>query len=342
MSHLWYWQTQGRQYGPLTTGELEKLILRHRVTETDQFRIAGTTDWLPAADIKAMFAAAIEPSPAATPAAMASRILCQRDLVQLEGHGEQASSVALTAHLLGQGIRAVSALIANFRDAVMFALEKMLWLLLRKTTLAVICAVLLVFLFKNMRFGDTGDQDIYTDLATAWDELKALQEGGASEAELKQFAEETKEWLDPTLAELERSATGEFSVNKFQFGARPHFDAAEVQSALLQAGRAFRELVEAASMDNHRVGLVFNHKLVFENGMNRSREYLSGELHHGDGRSTRSRMQARKAKRSAPRSENAPNRAPLIIGMALVNTGVLAWLFIWWRRRRPTSSGTKV
>ena len=49
----------------------------HRVTETDQFRIAGTTDWLFAADIKAMFAAAIEPSPAATPAAMASRILCR-------------------------------------------------------------------------------------------------------------------------------------------------------------------------------------------------------------------------------------------------------------------------
>jgi hypothetical protein len=338
MIDLWYWQTQGKQHGPLSTEELEKLILRHRVTETDEFRVAGTSDWLPAADIKAMFAEATPPSSAANASEMASQVLSQRDRMQLEAHQEDTSRAALTAHLLAQavraGVRAVSALIATFRDAVSFALEKVLWLLLRKATIvAVIFAVLVALILNGLCFDESRDEEIHTDLATAWDELKALQDEGASEAELKQFAAETREWLDPTLAELQRSATDEFRVNPSQFGVSAHLDAAEAQAALLQAGRAFKELVEGSAMDKQRVGMVFAH------GMKRSREYLSGELHHGDGRSTRSRMQARDAKRLAPGSEKTTSRVPLIIGMALVNMGVLATLFFWWRRRRRTPSG---
>ncbi len=73
MSELWYWKSKNRIHGPLVTEELEALVLQHRIADHDQIRLEGSDEWLPARDIRQLFANSTQTDE--NPATAAARLL---------------------------------------------------------------------------------------------------------------------------------------------------------------------------------------------------------------------------------------------------------------------------
>jgi len=71
MSEQWYWRSNARIRGPLTTSELEEIVLKNRLGDADAVRLDRTDEWIPAPDIRGMFL----PSSANSPAETAARLL---------------------------------------------------------------------------------------------------------------------------------------------------------------------------------------------------------------------------------------------------------------------------
>ncbi|QDT53999.1 hypothetical protein Pan44_20260 [Caulifigura coniformis] len=68
MSELWYWRSNERVRGPLVTEELEALVLKQRLADSDAVRLEGAEEWLPASEIRKLFLNSAGDSPAATAA----------------------------------------------------------------------------------------------------------------------------------------------------------------------------------------------------------------------------------------------------------------------------------
>ncbi|HVJ69081.1 MAG TPA: hypothetical protein VM510_13930 [Caulifigura sp.] len=77
MSELWYWRSSDRIRGPLVTEELEAVVLSKRLQDRDAVRLEGTDEWLPAAEIRAMFEGSRE-SPAVTAAKLLESAAARR------------------------------------------------------------------------------------------------------------------------------------------------------------------------------------------------------------------------------------------------------------------------
>src|SRR5258708_3204071 len=83
MNHEWFWQTDGEQYGPLSTAEFEDPVRRNRVKGSDEIRLDGTADWLPAMQVIAMFAEPVGDASTGTAAQSAADVLSRAARMRL-------------------------------------------------------------------------------------------------------------------------------------------------------------------------------------------------------------------------------------------------------------------
>lgn len=337
MNPQWFWQTNGATYGPLSTGELEELVLRQRVRDADSVRLEGTDDWLPAAEIRAMFGAAGGSAEDGTAASAALRLLGKVAEMQLRDASEQTAGGSRYRALIRRGPLAFAGLI-SLAPGLVAAIFARLWrLAASKVALAVVLVWLVGFLLKDVQFAETQTEEAIEQLATAWDQVQALQRRGAPPAEWSEFERDTLEWLEPTVAALGEAALRRESA--FSFWSNSGFDKAQAQRNLISAAWVLKDILARESRPegatNRATGIVRDRngrpipplppnvatappEKLFAERMNVARALLSGEI---------SRAQTGSP---APAALD-----PVIVGALVVDSAVvLGAIVFWWRRRK--------
>lgn len=67
MANEWYVQHGGKQYGPLTSGNLKKLATERKITPSTQVRLGAAGNWVPASRVQGLFAAPPVAAPSSPP-----------------------------------------------------------------------------------------------------------------------------------------------------------------------------------------------------------------------------------------------------------------------------------
>jgi len=340
MDHQWYWRTEGEEYGPLSTGELEDLVRRNRLKEADRIRLDGSADWLPAERVKVMFGAAGGADGPETGAQSAARVLAGLDRRQLEREADEVSWGTRFAGLVGKGASGPAAVLALCRDWVAAGLAQLLKLFGRKATLGVVAVLLLAVVYRGVDFVDTRTDDARENLASAWEDFQTLKKQGASPAEWKEFERQMTEWLDPAMEELGDSAVRNESASRL-WGSS-HFDKALGQRNLVSAGWILRDLVakeQEPQPDTQAKANVVkdingkpvpplgvtlardSQETLFSKRINMAEAYLTGKF-----RTSRAGAGTNAAKTPVD---------PLIAGIIVADVGLaLGAIAYWWRRRR--------
>lgn len=322
MSPQWYWRSQGRQHGPLSTEELGRLVRQHRIADADELRLAENEEWMSAAQVKAMFAGSSESASAGTPSESAARLLSHAAHARLKRRVERASRSAALVDLFrksGGGLAGIAGNLGDWLAAGVGSLSKLGSLFGRKTTLAAAIVILLAILFKDVDFGNTRHRDVFEQLSTASDQMQSLQRRGASDAEWKEFEQQTLAWLDPTLEALQEAARSK-PVNRI-YWLRSSREAAETRRQLILAANRLKFILARPR------GLDQTLDEAFLLEMSAAHDYLSGKM---------ALQQAAAVPTNADgAATEAAGTDPLLAGMLAVDAvviGGVAWL--WWRRRR--------
>lgn len=315
MSPQWYWRTQGDARGPFSTEELERLVRQNRIADTDQIRLGQTDEWMSAADIKATFAGSKEPSSSETPSESAARLLSHADHARLSRQVEGASRSTALAGLLRKGGRGLTGILGTFGDWLAAGLEQLSRvriLLGRKATLAVIVIILLAVIFKNIDLGGTQNQEVFDQLSITWDQIQSLKERGGSEAEWKEFQQQTLAWLNPMLQSIEETANRKSIVRQSRTSSGGND--ALARRELLWAGRTLREMLEASSPPRAVEQRFLSH-------MSDAHTFLTEEpsIRPSEGEGA---------------TAQAVKMDPLLAGMLLLDAVLIGGVAFWWWRGR--------
>lgn len=245
MSIQWYWKTRGQVRAPISTHELERLIRQSRISDADQFCLAESDDWMSAAEVKALFAESKDSSSSGTTSESAARLLSSSPHTHLKRPDEGESRTAALSDLLRKGGRGLTGIVGNIGDWLatgVGSLSKLNALLGRKTTLAVLAVLFLTILFKDVELGDTQTQDAFEQFSTTWNQMQAMQQQGVSEAEWKQFQQQTQARLTPTLEALRKAEDRLPASRKYLLSSQNDVDFA--LHSVLQAGWILQRMLE--------------------------------------------------------------------------------------------------
>ncbi len=363
MADHWYWQTAGEQYGPLSTAELEDLIRRNRVQDADQIRVEGSADWLPAAQVRAMFAApdgSLTPESLATGspvpesgvspetgAQSAARVLAGIERQRMQATADEVGWSEQLAALIGKTLRSPFGFVTLAFDLLCSSLGIFKGLFGRKLVLGVIGLVLLAIVLKNLEFGDRTAKEAHEQIAEAWDELQEMKNRKASPEDLAEFERETVAWLNPTLKSLGESAIqNETGIRLSALWSNSHLNAAQAQRSLIAAGGVLKEsLAEAArprpqSQSSSRIVTDRNGRRIPPLG--RKQVTLPPESRFVDLMSVAQGFLNGEIKNRAPLATAAwPAIDPLLAGFVVVDLGIVTGgVTFWWRRKRRKTSRT--
>lgn len=316
MSPQWFWRSRGTSLGPMSTDELESLFRRNRIADTDQVRLAETEEWLPAAEVKGMFADSPgEASESASEAA--SQLLAQVDKARLKRTAAEAPPPAVLTDLVREGGRYLGGLFGSVGVWIAGSIGHVATLLGRKVILAGLVLVLIAILFKDVNFGETHNQEVFEQLSAAWAELHSLQKRGAPDTERQRLAEETLAWLQPTIATLEEAAERASAGGHYWWG--PKEAETQVRQELLFAARSLRTMLKS--------GPDAGREHDFVNFMSSAHEFRTG-------------TPAVTGVAPPIRPELEDGRVdPLVAGIVALDAVVVGGVLYWWWSRRWRMAG---
>ena len=210
MGEQWYWKHRGETLGPLDTGELERLVQHHRVFDRDEIRLAGSDEWLSAADVKAMFA---QHEDEATSEA-ASRLLDQAAHRQLHlpVEGSSHRRLAFLTDTIGTSGTAIvrtvkeasDGILGHISDGFAWILSLLAPLMNRKLGVAVLIVGVTALILTKTDFGGFENRRTYDKLSAAYEQMQTLHATEElSPKQWQEFQDQTRAWLKPTIASLE-------------------------------------------------------------------------------------------------------------------------------------------
>jgi len=176
MSDLWYWRSNDRIRGPLVTEELEALVLKQRLADSDAVRLDGADEWLPAAEIRKLFLHSASDSPAET----AARLLETAASRRLQSTSSAAKPARLSGVIewMSDVFSGLAGGIVQFAVWLFEALTG--WLGRRGRMLVTVIAAVAILTTLTIRFVSWSPSDTTRlhRLEAVWREVQAIHRDG--------------------------------------------------------------------------------------------------------------------------------------------------------------------
>jgi hypothetical protein len=239
MAEEWFWKHKGQMLGPLSTETLADLVQKRRVFDRDEVRFAESQQWITGAELKNLFAGTPDASSADAAAALLAHVRrpdggneeAVADLPQI--HVPRVSGIfGYVGGLVSSAVGWLFVAVAGPLLAVFSRFGKPI------IALAVLATVGIMFAW-NVDASGNQNKHAAADLLAAGDQLRELRNKSTSEEEWAKFTEETRAWLQPTMAELEARA------KRFPLQGTQWFDFerlnARTRHDLIRAGNALNK-----------------------------------------------------------------------------------------------------
>ena len=245
MDGEWHYMIAGKEQGPVSTAVLEQLIRRQTLRDHDLVRVAGTDEWLPVREIKALFTPPTDESESASK--QAARLLT----VTRPGSPPVGPAATPRENPLKAVITSTESIVSSmgslFESAVSVVasgLGSILAWRRSKWTVAVILLVLLSILFKDFSFGGSLNQMTIDEMSAIWTEVDQFNGRQVADADWDEFRLQTSERVSELEDKLLQAAENR-PILRSRYWTDSGFREAAARGHLIQAAYLLEEMLES-------------------------------------------------------------------------------------------------
>jgi len=208
MAEEWFWKHKGQMLGPLSTETLADLVQKRRVFDRDEVRFVESQQWINGGELKQLFAG----SPGASTSEAAAALLAH--VRRPDGSSEPPIAELELPQLRAPGIEGLTGWLSGaITDAVgwLFVAAALPLLVLfsrfgKPIIAAAVFVTVGVIILRSLDLSRSRNQRVVNDLMDSGAQLHTLRNKKTSETEWAEFATQTRDWLRPTIAELQARA----------------------------------------------------------------------------------------------------------------------------------------